>query len=132
MFLLLATQPPDKASLPTATSGKRSTRFCLKVMGQIENDMILGTSAYKNGIRATTFRPEIDAGIGYLLGATPAPLVVRTSYLDMHATERVAVRARQLREAAGTLSGVAIGQAEDTTRDVLADLAAVFGGDNSL
>jgi len=132
VFLILATQRPDKASLPTGVSGNVSLRFCLKVMGQTENDMILGTSAYKNGIRATTFRPEIDAGIGYLLGATPAPLVVRTSYLDMHAAERVALRARQLREAAGTLTGVAAGQAEDTARDVLADLAAVFGGDNSL
>jgi S-DNA-T family DNA segregation ATPase FtsK/SpoIIIE len=55
-----------------------STRFCLKVMGQVENDMILGTSAYKNGLRATAFRPEIDAGIGYLLGAGPAPQVVLT------------------------------------------------------
>jgi DNA segregation ATPase FtsK/SpoIIIE, S-DNA-T family len=132
VFLILATQRPDKASLPTGVSGNVSLRFCLKVMGQVENDMILGTSAYKNGIRATTFRPEIDAGIGYLLGATPGPLVVRTSYLDMHAAERVAIRARQQRETAGTLSGVAIGMAEDAVRDVLGDLAAVFGGDNSL
>jgi DNA segregation ATPase FtsK/SpoIIIE, S-DNA-T family len=132
VFLILATQRPDKASLPTGVSGNASLRFCLKVMGQVENDMILGTSAYKNGIRATTFRPEIDAGIGYLLGATPGPVVVRTAYLDMPATERVAIRARQLREQAGTLSGAAIGHADDTARDVLADLAAVFGGDNSL
>ena len=86
-------------------SGNVSTRFCLKVMGQVENDMILGTSAYKNGLRATTFRPEIDAGIGYLVGAGPAPQVVRTFYLDMHAAERIAIRARALREAAGTLTG---------------------------
>jgi S-DNA-T family DNA segregation ATPase FtsK/SpoIIIE len=90
VFLVIATQLPDKASLPTGVSGNASLRFCLKVMGQVENDMILGTSAYKNGIRATTFRPEIDAGIGCLLGTTPAPLVVRTSYLDMPATERAA------------------------------------------
>jgi DNA segregation ATPase FtsK/SpoIIIE, S-DNA-T family len=58
--------------------------------------------------------------------------VVRTSYLDMHATGRVALRARRLREAAGTLTGIAAGQAEDTARDVLADLATAFGADNSL
>ncbi len=131
VFLLLATQRPDKASLPTGISGNVSTRFCLKVMGQVENDMILGTSAYKNGIRATTFRPEIDAGIGYLLGAGPAPQVVRSFYLDLPAAERVAARARALRESAGTLSGAALGEAE-TPRDVLADLAGVFGDDSGL
>ena len=132
VFLLLATQRPDKTSLPTGISGNVSTRFCLKVMGQIENDMILGTSAYKNGIRATTFRPEIDAGIGYLIGAGPAPQVVRSFYLDLPAAERVAARARALREAAGTLSGIALGGAADAPRDVIADLAAVFGTDTGL
>ena len=97
-------------------------------MGQVENDMVLGTSAYKNGIRATTFRPGTDAGIGYL-SAAGIPQVVRCSYLDMHAAERVAVRARALREAAGTLSGAALGMADDAVRDVLADLTAVFGAD---
>jgi DNA segregation ATPase FtsK/SpoIIIE, S-DNA-T family len=130
IILNLATQRPDKASLPTGVSGNVSIRFCLKVMGQTENDMILGTSAYKNGIRATTFRPEIDAGIGYLLGAGPAAQVVKTCYLDMPATERVAARARALREAAGTLTGVAADLADgEAPRDVLADLAAVLGPD---
>lgn len=91
-------------------------------MGQVENDMILGTSAYKNGIRATTFRPQIDAGIGYLLGAGPGPQVVRTFYLDVNATERIAIRARALRESAGTLTGHATGELAEP-RDVLADLA---------
>jgi S-DNA-T family DNA segregation ATPase FtsK/SpoIIIE len=45
--------------------------------------MVLGTSAHKNGIRATTFRHDLDAGIGYLVGGGPAPQVVRTFYLDM-------------------------------------------------
>ena len=132
VVLIIATQRPDKASLPTGVSGNVSTRFCLKVMGQVENDMILGTSAYKNGIRATTFRPEIDAGIGYLVGAGPAPQVVRTFYLDMHAAERIAVRARALREAAGTLTGHALEGADEGPRDVLTDVLAVFGSDAGL
>ncbi len=132
VILIIATQRPDKASLPTGVSGNVSDRFCLKVTGQVENDMILGTSAYKNGIRATTFRPEIDAGIGYYVGGSQ-PQVVRTFYLDLPACERVATRARQLREAAGTLTGVAAGHdAEEAARDVLADLAAVFGGEGGL
>jgi DNA segregation ATPase FtsK/SpoIIIE, S-DNA-T family len=132
VVLIIATQRPDKASLPTGVSGNVSTRFCLKVMGQVENDMILGTSAYKNGLRATTFRPEIDAGIGYLLGAGPAPQVVRTFYLDMHAAERIAVRARALCEAAGTLTGHALEGAGEGPRDVLTDVLAVFGSDAGL
>ena len=132
VVLIIATQRPDKASLPTGVSGNVSTRFCLKVMGQVENDMILGTSAYKNGLRATTFRPEIDAGLGYLLGAGPAPQVVRTFYLDMHAAERIAIRARALREAAGTLTGHALEGADEGARDVLTDVLAVFGSDAGL
>jgi S-DNA-T family DNA segregation ATPase FtsK/SpoIIIE len=94
--------------------------------------MILGTSAYKNGLRSTTFRPEIDAGIGYLVGAGPAPQVVRTFYLNMADTERVAARARALREAAGTLSGHALEGADEGPRDVLTDVLAVFGEDAGL
>jgi S-DNA-T family DNA segregation ATPase FtsK/SpoIIIE len=132
VILVIATQRPDKASLPTGVSGNVSTRFCLKVMGQVENDMILGTSAYKNGIRSTTLRPEIDAGIGYLVGGGPAPQVVRTFYLDMPAAERIAIRARALREGAGTLTGHALDGADEGPRVVLTDVLAIFGTDAGL
>src|SRR5204863_4956860 len=95
-------------------------------------DMILGTSAYKNGLRSTTFRPGIDAGIGYLVGAGPAPQVVRTFYLDMAAAERVAIRARALREAAGTVTGHASETGDQDARDVLTDVLSVFGSDAGL
>ena len=128
VFLILATQRPDKDSLPTGVSGNVSTRFCLKVAGQVENDMILGTSAYKNGARATTFRPKVDAGLGYLKGEENVPRVVRTYYLNDADTERVAKRARALREAAGTLSGAALGEdGRPERRDVLTDVLEVFG-----
>jgi DNA segregation ATPase FtsK/SpoIIIE, S-DNA-T family len=132
VVLIIATQRPDKQSLPTGVSGNVSTRFCLKVTGQVENDMILGTSAYKNGLRATTFRPEIDAGIGYLAGAGPSPQVVRTFYLNMADAERIAIRARALREGAGTLTGHALEGADEGPRDVLTDVLAVFGSDSGL
>ena len=132
VILIIATQRPDKASLPTGVSGNVSTRFCLKVMGQVENDMVLGTSAYKTGLRATTFRAGLDAGIGYLVGGGPTPQVVRTYYLDMAAAERVAVRARALREAAGTVTGHATEAADEGARDVLTDVLACFGSDAGL
>jgi len=129
VMLDLATQRPDSKSLPTGVSSNVGLRFCLKVMDQLANDMVLGTSAYKNGIRATTFRAEVDAGLGYLVGASSSAQVARTYYLNLPDTERAAKRARQLREAAGTLSGVALGQ-DDTApqRDVLADAAEVLAG----
>ncbi|MFE4682579.1 FtsK/SpoIIIE domain-containing protein [Streptomyces sp. NPDC056721] len=129
VILVLATQRPDKDSLPTGISGNVSIRFALKVAGQVENDMILGTSAYKNGVRATSFRPEIDAGNGYLAGATALPVVVRTAYLDDNATHAIAQRAHALRKAEGTLSGHALGEdtgaAAGPSYDLLADVAAV-------
>jgi S-DNA-T family DNA segregation ATPase FtsK/SpoIIIE len=126
VVLVLATQRPDKDSLPTGISSNVSIRFCLKVMGQVENDMILGTSAYRQGIRATTFRPKIDAGLGYLIGEDPAQ-VCRTYFLDVADAKAVVGRARAARERAGTLTGYAAG--EDTSgpaRDVLADALACF------
>jgi len=134
VVLVLATQRPDKDSLPTGISGNVSIRFCLRVAGQVENDMILGTSAYKNGVRATTFRPKVDAGIGYLAGALDVPTVVRTAYLDTPAAERIAVRALAMRKAAGTITGHAAGNTATATDpagqadNLLDDLMAIWPG----
>ena len=83
---IFATQRPDAKSLPTAISANAVLRFCLKVMGQVENDMVLGTSAYKNGVRATMFARS-DRGIGYLAGEGDDPQIVRSFYLDAPAAE---------------------------------------------
>ncbi|MBF8191601.1 cell division protein FtsK [Nonomuraea sp. K274] len=128
VVLILATQRPDRDSLPTGISANVSIRFCLRVAGQLENDMILGTSAYKNGIRATVFVPEKDAGTGYLVGATPMPKVVKAAYLNTPETQLIADRAFALRKAVGTLTGYALGEtAEQATPnfDLLADILAV-------
>jgi DNA segregation ATPase FtsK/SpoIIIE, S-DNA-T family len=77
IVVMLATQRPDAKSLPTGISSNAATRFCLKVMGQVENDMVLGTSSYKNGTRATMFSRR-DVGIGYLVGEGDEPRIVRT------------------------------------------------------
>ena len=118
VVLVLATQRPDKDSLPTAVSGNVSVRFCLKVPGQVENDMILGTSAYRNGYSAAGFRAGTDAGLGWLR-AEGDPQIVRTYYLDLPASERIAERARIARGQAGTLTGYALGEAERGERPVL-------------
>ena len=69
---LLATQRVDAKSLPTGISSNAVLRFCLKVTGQVENDMVIGTSMYKAGVRATTFA-RTDGGVGYLAGEGDEP-----------------------------------------------------------
>jgi DNA segregation ATPase FtsK/SpoIIIE, S-DNA-T family len=126
--LILATQRPDKDSLPTGVSANVGTRACLRVMGQVENDMILGTSAYKSGVRATMFTSR-DLGVFYLTGAGPVPQIVKGAFVDGPAADRIAARARALRIARGTLAGHAAGETTETTSpkfNVLDDLAAVW------
>lgn len=128
--LILATQRPDAKSLPTGISANAVLRFCLKVMGQTENDMVLGTSMYKNGIRATMFGRR-DRGIGYLAGEGDDPIIARGFYVDGPTAEVLVKRARTLREKAGNITGHAAGVVLDVAevrRDtVLEDLAAVMG-----
>ncbi|WP_433051138.1 cell division protein FtsK [Dactylosporangium sp. CS-033363] len=125
---VFATQRPDSKSLPTGISGNAVLRFCLKVMGQMENDMVLGTSAYRNGIRATMFTRR-DLGIGYLAGEGDEPQITRTYYVDVVAAEAIVARARVLRSTAGTLSGHALGDqfapAAVASISLLDDIAAV-------
>jgi S-DNA-T family DNA segregation ATPase FtsK/SpoIIIE len=113
VYLLLATQRPDKKSLPTGISANVSIRLCLRVMGQTENDMILGTSSYKNGLRATTFTKR-DKGVMYAVGVDEDAIIVKSAYIDNPAAEQVGRRARVLRKQAGTLTGYAVGEEQDT------------------
>jgi len=129
VILILATQRPDKDSLPTGVSSNVAIRFCLRVMGQTENDMILGTSAYKNGVRATSLSPS-EKGVGYLVGVGDSAKVLCTYYINDIDAETVARRALAARIAAGTLTGHPAG--DDTVTDpgpafdLLADLRGVI------
>ncbi|MET9218683.1 cell division protein FtsK [Streptomyces sp. NPDC003300] len=134
IVLLLATQRPDSKSLPTGISANASTRFCMKVMGQIENDMVLGTGAYKRGVRATMFA-WADKGIHYFVGEGSDARIVRSVYADAVISERIAARARASRDKAGTLSGHALGESPEAVTgpsyDLLADLLAVIAPDET-
>jgi len=127
IIVLVATQRPDAKSLPTGISANVVLRLCLKVMSQPANDMVLGTSAYKSGIRATLFSRK-DRGVGYLAGEAEDPQITRTFYMDGPACEAVVVRARAAREAAGRLSGHALGEAPEVVpvTSLLDDVAVVF------
>lgn len=121
--LILATQRPDAKSIPTGVSANAVLRFCRKVMGWRENDMVLGDGQHANGIKATMFSRR-DRGIGFLAGAGDDPTIARAFYIDGPTAERIVVRARAAREQAGTITGHAAGQAVDTTtvrRDTILD-----------
>lgn len=130
IITLFATQRPDSKSLPTGVSANAVLRFCLKVGDQLANDMVLGTSKYKQGIKATLFRRR-DRGIGYLAGEGDDPQIVRTYFVNTPMAEDIVTRARALREAAGTITGHAAGAAPlavdvDPAAGLLDDLADVF------
>ncbi|MCC3653222.1 cell division protein FtsK [Streptomyces sp. S07_1.15] len=127
---IFATQRPDAKSLPPGISANAVLRFCLKVMGHTANDMVLGTGAYKAGIRATMFSRS-DLGICWMAGEGDDPRIVASAFVDAPAAEKVVARARKLREKYGNLTGHAIGQEPDATAgtDVLADVLAVLAPD---
>jgi S-DNA-T family DNA segregation ATPase FtsK/SpoIIIE len=124
IILLLGTQIPDKDSLPTGITRNINTRFCLSVADQVANDMILGTSAYKLGYRATVFEPGTEAGWGILAGMGK-PGARRSFYIDNDQAARVMARAIEARAAAGVLPEPQDGPARPAA-DVLADVAAIW------
>jgi S-DNA-T family DNA segregation ATPase FtsK/SpoIIIE len=132
IFIILSTQRPDAGTLPPKIRDLATVRFCLKVPDQPSNDMILGTGSYHAGYRASEFRPKIDAGLGWFKGEGD-PQAVRTYYLDLNDTARIAARARAMREAAGVLSGYALGETPDEdARSFAADVLTIFGDADKL
>lgn len=132
--LVAATQRPDAKSLPSGIRANVQLRFALRVADQQTNDMVLGTSAYKNGVRATEFALA-DKGIGYLAGEGAAPVIMRGYNVDADGAKKVLTRARAAREAAGTLTGIAAGIEPERRADpavLLADVLAVIGDEEKI
>lgn len=127
---MFATQRPDAKSLPPGISANAVLRFCLKVMNHQANDMVLGTGAYKAGIRATMFSRS-DRGICWMSGEGEDPLITASAFVDGPAADLVAARARKLREEYGNITGHAIGEGPSESRgmDVLGDVLKVFRAD---
>ncbi|RSS79495.1 cell division protein FtsK [Streptomyces sp. WAC06614] len=124
---LFGTQRPDAKSLPTGISANAVLRFALKVMGQPANDMILGTSMYKAGYRATMFSRS-DRGICWMAGEGDDPKIVASAFVDAVAAEAIVARARAAREEYGNVTGHATGHGPETGTgvDILADVLKVI------
>ncbi|MFF5008031.1 cell division protein FtsK [Streptomyces phaeochromogenes] len=127
---MFGTQRPDAKSLPTGISANAVLRFCLKVMGQPANDMVLGTSMYKAGIRATMFSRS-DRGICWMAGEGDDPRIVASAFVDAIAAEQVVARARAVREEYGNVTGHAVGEQPSTApgMDILGDVLKVIDFD---
>ncbi|MBZ4322487.1 cell division protein FtsK [Streptomyces sp. SCA2-4] len=128
---LFGTQRPDAKSLPTGISANAVLRFCLKVMGQPANDMVLGTSMYKAGYRATMFSRS-DLGICWMAGEGDEPRIVASAFVDALAAEQVVLRARKVREEYGNITGHALGEQPadgEASYDLLADILKVVPAD---
>jgi S-DNA-T family DNA segregation ATPase FtsK/SpoIIIE len=128
---LLATQRVDAKSIPTSISANAVLRWCLKVMGQVENDMVMGTSAYKSGIRATMFDDD-DKGIAYFGGEGMRGRIMRAQYIDNPTARAIVARAYALRKAAGRITGYAASQDQPAARSFADDVLEVFGADEKL
>jgi S-DNA-T family DNA segregation ATPase FtsK/SpoIIIE len=127
---LFATQRPDAKSLPPGISANAVLRFCLKVMNHQANDMVLGTGAYKSGIKATMYSRS-DRGICWMSGEGDDPRIVSSAFIDATGAELVVVRARKMREEYGNVTGHAVGEGPSATAgmDLLGDILKVVGAD---
>jgi S-DNA-T family DNA segregation ATPase FtsK/SpoIIIE len=98
-------------------------------MGQIENDMVLGTGSYKRGIRANSLA-WADKGVCWFVGEGSDARVVRAVYVDALTAGVLAARVYELRKQAGRLSGHALGEAPEpaaaSSYDLLTDVAAAL------
>jgi S-DNA-T family DNA segregation ATPase FtsK/SpoIIIE len=132
IILVVATQKPDKDSLPTGIRDNVGTRFGLRVLTNVASDMVLGGGMSVAGYKCHEFT-RADRGVGYLVGASDHidAEVVRSYYVDSAQAEQVIGRAWALRNDAGTLTGQAIGHTPVVRASLLVDVLEVLDGDRA-
>ncbi|RZU48861.1 hypothetical protein EV385_0590 [Krasilnikovia cinnamomea] len=101
-------------------------RFSLRTGSWQVSDLVMGSGAYSEGHDSSTLLPSYK-GVGILRGASDHTPTVRTYLADADDAEKILIAARKLREAAGTLTGMAAGEdIAREARDVLADVRSVI------
>lgn len=111
ILLVFTTQRPDAKSIPRVITDNALVRFCLAVTGHIPNDLILGTGAYKRGIKATIFNPQTEAGSGQLVTGGLGAEVARAAFIKQEEAYDIVTRAHAVRSGLGMLTGEAAGEA---------------------
>jgi S-DNA-T family DNA segregation ATPase FtsK/SpoIIIE len=122
--LVFVSQKPDASVLPSAIMGNCGIRVAFRVLEQVHNDQILGTSARKNGVDATMFTLQ-DRGIAWVRGGESADTMVARTWspmVDLDIADELVAKAYALRKAAGRLPN---GDIEDAVivLDEVADAA---------
>ncbi|MBV9013982.1 MAG: cell division protein FtsK [Pseudonocardiales bacterium] len=115
IVLVLATQRPDTKTIPSALRAVLGSRFALRVMDWRDSNIILGEQMNTRGWDSSRLLPS-HKGVGILrpdgeiaVGADVLAMMVRTDYMPNTDWTTICARGRALREAAGTLTGHAIG-----------------------
>jgi len=135
IMLLAATQKPDAKSTPTGFRDQFGIKFALRVTTRDASEAVLGAGAGGEGLDASRLSPDAK-GCGLLRGTGDADVtggVVRTHFADGTDAEAICLRGQALRDAAGTLSGMAAGQvpsATPPTYSAAADVLQVMGTDD--
>src|SRR5260221_10182936 len=134
----MATQKPsgiggagNLATMFTATRDNFLVRFALRTGSYSVSEAVLGQGTYSMGLDSSTLLPEYK-GVGILRGASDASPTVRTYLADGQDAERILTAARALRERAGTLSGMALGETPPEPASIVADVLTMFGTDPGL
>ncbi len=137
IMLLAATQKPDAKSTPTGFRDQFGVKFALRVTTRDASEAVLGAGAYGEGLDASKLSPDA-LGCGLLRGTGDSGSVqggrtVRTYLADSTDAETICLRGRALREAAGTLDGMAAGQVPSATPpdySAAADTLMVMGAED--
>ncbi len=126
--VMTSTQKPDDKACPSELRDQHQARFALRVGAYQVSDTILGAGSYSEGLDASKLLKS-HKGVGLLKGMSDDSGIVRTYLADGRDAERILTRAAALREAEGTLSGDAAGEAPapEVSATILDDVAAVLG-----
>ncbi|MGH4009443.1 MAG: cell division protein FtsK [Pseudonocardiaceae bacterium] len=123
IVLVLATQRPDTKTIPSGLRAVLGSRFALRVMDWRDSNIILGEQMNTRGWDSSRLLPS-HKGVGILrpdgdtaAGADVLAMMVRTDYMPNDDWATLCQRGRALREAAGTLTGHAIGAASTPALD---------------
>ncbi|SFR18767.1 DNA segregation ATPase FtsK/SpoIIIE, S-DNA-T family [Lentzea waywayandensis] len=134
VILVLATQRPDSKTIPSSLRAVLGSRFALRVMDWRDSNIILGEQMNTRGYDSSRLLPS-HKGVGILrpdgetqAGADVLALTVRTFYMPNEDWREICQRGRALREAEGTLTGHAAGQASQPVLDHAAVAKAIGGG----
>jgi S-DNA-T family DNA segregation ATPase FtsK/SpoIIIE len=119
IVLVLATQRPDSKTIPSGLRAVLGSRFALRVMDWRDSNIVLGEQMNTRGYDSSRLLAS-HKGVGILrpdgdaqAGAEVLALTVRTYYMPNEDWRTICERGRELRRAAGRLTGHAAGQ--DTT-----------------